>query len=82
MTRIVSECIGSALQIRSRNWKTQKRAKLAAVAKAVAFLGGSLVIDWRDRHHLCWTPAVQQSRVPGYPASLTPYIWSDLNYVF
>jgi hypothetical protein len=30
-------------------WKKQKRANLRAVAKAVEYFGGTLVIDWRDR---------------------------------
>lgn len=34
----------------ARNWKRgQKRVNLANVAKAVAFFGGSLLIDWNDR---------------------------------
>jgi hypothetical protein len=31
------------------NWKRQKRVNLRAVARALEFFGGSLVIDWRDR---------------------------------
>jgi hypothetical protein len=30
------------------NWKRQ-RVNLKAVAKAIEFFGGTLVIDWRDR---------------------------------
>jgi hypothetical protein len=30
-------------------WRKQRKANLRAVARAVAFFGGTLVIDWRDR---------------------------------
>lgn len=34
----------------ARNWKRgQKRVNLAYVSRAVAFFGGSLLIDWQDR---------------------------------
>jgi hypothetical protein len=32
-----------------RGWKPQVRANLRAVARAVDYFGGTLVIDWRDR---------------------------------
>jgi hypothetical protein len=44
--------IDAALKTRfyfTRNWKRQKQANLRAVAKAVEYFGGTLVIDWRDR---------------------------------
>jgi len=31
------------------NWKYQRRVNLTAVARAIEFFGGTLVIDWRDR---------------------------------
>jgi hypothetical protein len=31
------------------HWKKRSRANLSAVAKAVEYFGGTLVIDWRDR---------------------------------
>jgi hypothetical protein len=31
------------------NWKRQRRVNLRAVARAIEFFGGTLVIDWRDR---------------------------------
>jgi hypothetical protein len=44
--------IDAALKTRfyfTRNWKRQKQANLRAVAKAIEFFGGKLVIDWCDR---------------------------------
>ena len=32
-----------------RNWKKQHKVNLRAVARAIEFFGGTLVIDWRDR---------------------------------
>jgi hypothetical protein len=31
------------------NWKRQRKVNLKAVARAIEFFGGTLVIDWRDR---------------------------------
>jgi hypothetical protein len=31
------------------NWKRQRKVNLRAVARAIEFFGGTLVIDWRDR---------------------------------
>jgi hypothetical protein len=33
----------------TRSWKRHKKINLQAVARAVEFFGGTLVIDWRDR---------------------------------
>jgi hypothetical protein len=32
-----------------KHWKERKKVNLLAVARAVEFFGGTLVIDWRDR---------------------------------